>query len=145
MRWVKKILFPVDFSFNCEFFASLAVDMVNRCRAELTVLKVENPMLDDRPSAASDSARRSGRVAKGDVAPTILEVAESQDSDVIMMPSRGRGVFLRMLAPSIVELVLRAASCPVWTRWRTPSSERNGIRRVVVDVDLWSSGTMCRP
>jgi len=53
------------------------------------------------------------RVTEGDVASVIVDTAESERIDLIVMSTHGRSGFSRWLLGSITEKVLRHAPCPV--------------------------------
>jgi nucleotide-binding universal stress UspA family protein len=54
-------------------------------------------------------------VAVGTPYRTIIETAEAQQVDLIVMATAGRTGFSRMVMGSIAERVVRTASCPVLT------------------------------
>ena len=55
------------------------------------------------------------RIEDGDPAAIIEWVAKCEDSDLIMMPTRGLGRFRRLLLGSVTSKVLHDIACPVWT------------------------------
>ena len=56
-----------------------------------------------------------GHVAHGDVAPRIIDFAESHDVDLIMIATRGLTGLNHFLIGSVTERVVRRAPCPVFT------------------------------
>ncbi|HVO97857.1 MAG TPA: universal stress protein [Bryobacteraceae bacterium] len=54
-------------------------------------------------------------IRSGDPAELIVECARAEKSDLILMPTRGYGVFRRFLLGSVTAKVLHDAECPVWT------------------------------
>jgi nucleotide-binding universal stress UspA family protein len=85
---------------------------------------------------------------EGDPASTIVEYAEAEHIDLIMMPTHGYGPFRRLLLGSVTAKVLHDAKCPVWT---AVHSEENPFhvpakpRRIAVAVDLGPhSGSVLR-
>jgi nucleotide-binding universal stress UspA family protein len=54
-------------------------------------------------------------VACGDPAKLIVERARAEESDLILMPTHGGGLFRRFLLGSVTAKVLHDAGCPVWT------------------------------
>jgi nucleotide-binding universal stress UspA family protein len=78
-------------------------------------------------------------VKHGDVAPTIIEFAKSQNVDLIAMPTHGLGIFRQMVLGSTTAKVLHDAACPVLTgvHRREPPSQASGpIQRILCAVDL---------
>jgi nucleotide-binding universal stress UspA family protein len=55
------------------------------------------------------------RIEDGDPAAIIEWVAKCEDTDLIMMPTRGLGRFRRLLLGSVTSKVLHDIACPVWT------------------------------
>lgn len=55
----------------------------------------------------------------GNAAETIIRFAESDASDLIMMPTHGYGPFRSLLLGSVASKVLHDAWCPVWTATHT--------------------------
>ena len=62
------------------------------------------------------------RLIKGEPAPAIARLAESEDVDVIVMGTHGRSGLTRVLMGSVAEAVVRRATCPVVT-YRQPSKK----------------------
>ena len=58
-------------------------------------------------------------LAQGDAATEIVQFAMRENVDLIAMPTRGCGVFRKMLLGSVTAKVLHDASCPVWTSSHT--------------------------
>jgi nucleotide-binding universal stress UspA family protein len=128
----QKILFPVDFSDHCQAIAPYIVDLANRFRAKLDLLHVvENGQNAKRlrwqreADLAAFAARIAGgrylsqTVAYGQPAQTIVRHAQTHDSNIIAMPTRGNGSLRRWLLGSVTESVLRHAACAVWTESAT--------------------------
>jgi nucleotide-binding universal stress UspA family protein len=77
-------------------------------------------------------------VIDGDPATEIIRLAHSERFDLILMPTRGFGLFRRLLLGSVTAKVLHDADCPVWTGVH-PEAYADGhisIRKVVCAVDL---------
>ena len=120
----RKILFPVDFSDHTRAVTPSVKAMARHFGAEIIVLHV-----NEKPGAGSDSrvaleqfvARELGgersvqRIAEGDAAQEIVTYAQSHRVGLIMMPTRGHGVFRALLLGSVTAKVLHDADCPVWT------------------------------
>ena len=144
---VKHILFPVDFSEQCTAFADYVEAMARGTGARLTLLHVlEYPPLwySDVDAAALSSLvdvalikeHRQEQLnsyleprfhdlgplrllAQGDAATEIVQFAMRENVDLIAMPTRGSGVFRKLLLGSVTAKVLHDASCPVWTSSHT--------------------------
>src|ERR1700683_5220378 len=88
---------------------------------------------------------------EGDPARRIVECAEQNNVDLIMMPTHGYGPFRRFLLGSVTAKVLHDVKCPAWTSAHVPDSytQPAGYRNVLCAVDLtpkslpliqWASG-----
>jgi nucleotide-binding universal stress UspA family protein len=64
---------------------------------------------------AEQRARVAIRVEHGDPVPTILEVAQRDRYDLVVMGTHGRTGLSHLLMGSVAEKVVRQASCPVLT------------------------------
>jgi nucleotide-binding universal stress UspA family protein len=128
MSLYRKILFPIDFSDQCETVAPYIVDIANRFQAKLHLLHVnqEGKKTSNLQSILSENliafaeSRLGGMhwaqtVTAGEPAQTIVRYAESQGVDLIAMPTSGKGGLRRWILGSTTENVLRQASCAVWT------------------------------
>ena len=131
----KRILVPIDFSPCSKSALRLAVDLANgRDATTVVVLHVVEesiPSFDEdlgvlepevlRTEAETLAASRShdvlidAVVQYGDPADTIIEYAEQQSIDLIVMGTHGnRGLWQVLLGGTAAD-VLRKASCPVLT------------------------------
>jgi nucleotide-binding universal stress UspA family protein len=63
---------------------------------------------------------RAPRIEDGDPANVIEWVAQTESTDLIMMPTKGVGRFRRLLLGSITAKILHDVSCPVWTSAHEP-------------------------
>ncbi len=91
---------------------------------DLTAIKNLDDVLDDGSRKAiaeiEDIARKEGaliktRLEQGDVPQRIVEVAEAERCDLIIMGSRKKkGLFSRLFGDHIVEKVIDGAPCPVY-------------------------------
>ena len=59
------------------------------------------------------SSRRRSRVEVGNPSEVICDVADEEQSNLIVMGSRGFGTFRSMLVGSVSHYVLQQAHCPV--------------------------------
>jgi nucleotide-binding universal stress UspA family protein len=91
---------------------------------DLTGIKNLEDVLDDggaraladvRELAAAEGALIKTRLEQGDVPRTIVEVAEEERCDLIIMGSKKKkGWFSRLFGDHVVEKVIRQAPCPVF-------------------------------
>src|SRR5450756_2196944 len=89
-----------------------------------TAIKKLDDVLDDggarggseiRDLAKAEGALITTRLAHGDVPQRIVEVAEEERCDLIIMGSKKRkGIFSRLFGDHIVEKVIDRAPCPVY-------------------------------
>ncbi len=158
---VKKILYPTDFS-ECSLLAvDYAASYAELAKAELhllhaTILHDEEAGEKGRGTDDSDAVvRRLGdmvqermkslgsdrkvvKTHRRSFSPTsaILEYAEEQDIDFIVMGTHGRRGLRHLMMGSVAEEVVRLAPCPVMTV-RTPhATPVEQIRNILVPVDF---------
>jgi nucleotide-binding universal stress UspA family protein len=77
--------------------------------------------------------RYSARIEDGDPAMVIEWVARRENSDLIMMPTRGLGRFRRLLLGSVTSKVLHDTSLPLWTSTHKPELSSSFARRIPVN------------
>lgn len=83
-----------------------------------TLQEVQNQQerrLEEFARAYFSGIDHTERIEIGDPATVIEWVAKCDESDLIMMPTRGRGWFCSMLRGSVTSRVLHNITCPVWT------------------------------
>jgi nucleotide-binding universal stress UspA family protein len=171
----KHILFPVDFSENCTAVADYVEAMASGSGARVTLLhvvecpppwysdieaarlssvidlgsirKIRQDELNNYLRGRFDHPRSTRIVSQGEAAAQIVLYALTQAVSLIMMPTRGGGLFRRLLLGSTIAKVLHDTSCPVWT---TSHSEhvapaRYPYRRIICGIDLSerSAETLC--
>jgi nucleotide-binding universal stress UspA family protein len=83
-------------------------------------------------------------VDRGEAAQKIVECAAANRADLIMIPTKGMGIYRRLILGSTSAKVLHDADCPVWTgvhMENAPTLEMVACRRVLCAVDLkpWSA------
>lgn len=142
---IKTILHPTDFSEPSDLAFRLACSLARDHGARLVVAHVIEPpvpvygggvlvvpppqglkeplrakLLQLRPPG--ETVQVEHRLAEGDAATEILDLAEQARADLIVMGTHGRGGLRRVLMGSVAEEVVRKAPCPVLTV-RTPSPE----------------------
>lgn len=161
---IRRILVPVNFTESCRAAARFAIDLASSCNADVWLLHVLEPwgsavgfesaaMLEESLEAQrqkasielqhfgdfepSDKLRRM--VLDGDPATQIVRFAHNEAADVILMPTRGYGVFRRLLLGSVTAKVLHDAECPVWTGVHPEVFNADGVvavHKVACAVDL---------
>jgi nucleotide-binding universal stress UspA family protein len=76
---------------------------------------------------------------EGDPATEIVRLAHNERFNLILLPTRGYGIFRRLLLGSVTAKVLHDADCPVWTGVHPEAVTGDGvisIHRVACAVDL---------
>ena len=138
---ISHILFPYDFSEHGQRVAPLVRNMAVHFGARVTLYSVAPPVWEVPPAGmrrlpgdtAEEWKKALGaqlenvlreelkgisveRVADtGDAAMRIQAYVQAHGVDLIMMPTRGGGVFRSFLIGSVASKVLHDAPCPVWT------------------------------
>jgi nucleotide-binding universal stress UspA family protein len=78
-------------------------------------------------------------VEHGEAAQKIVQCATANQADLIMIPTKGMGIYRRLILGSTSAKVLHDADCPVWTGVHlenAPSLEMVACRRILCAVDL---------
>ena len=164
---IRKILFPTDFTPHAEqafphalylgeefgadvhmFHAVVlhAADPANPERAfpdlEVTYEEIRAWAAEQMEATAEAADRPEVRLVHAEEraiapAPAIVEYAEEEDVDLVVMATHGRRGVRRMLLGSVAEEVLRIAPCPVLTVRPRPEGPGPGRpERIVVPVDF---------
>jgi nucleotide-binding universal stress UspA family protein len=129
MLSVQTILHPTDFSQRSGYAFHLACSLARDRGARLVVLHVMPVSLVqekrlyreemqaelNRLGAPGAQVQVEHRLAEGDAATQILQVAQETGCDLIVMGTHGRTGLGRFLMGSVAEQVLRRTSCPVLT------------------------------
>lgn len=152
---IKRILFPTDFCDHCRGAITYAEAVAGRFDAELTLLHVVEPpgynsVPVDLPSI--DIAEMKDwlgpdqryfnvkfAIERGEAAQQIAKYACAYHSDLIFMPTRGMGLYRRLMLGSNTAKVLHDAECPVWTGVHLKDAPPLGeihFRKIVCGVDL---------
>lgn len=145
----KKILFPTDFSPSSEAALEMATALARDSGATLLIVHVEElplatggaEFLYSIPEPATQQLRemlnevvpKDPRVPcehmllSGDAADAVVETAQNEKCDMIVMGTHGRRGLTRLLMGSVAEAIVRQATCPVLTvkqpvRESTPTS-----------------------
>ena len=103
------LLMVVDYNKNVAAFEQ--VSLSGYVPAELKIAAFQ--FLADLMHVIPRHVRAHTRVEGGDPAETVLDIAEEEESDLIVMGSRGFGTFRRLLMGSVSSQVLAQAHCPV--------------------------------
>ena len=122
MSKIKKILVPVDGSVNGCKAVDEAIFFAEKCDAELDFVYVASNINKDIPShivfdriweKLSDERKARKHVKSGHIARGILEVADEEGSDIIIMGSRGLGLLQGVLIGSVSQKVIEESKIPV--------------------------------
>lgn len=133
----KKILFPTDFSTSSDAGLRHATTLARDAGATLLIVHVEEPPLAygggemyygvPNPDHAaikemlkavlptSSDVKYEHRLVVGEPAAEIVQLADKEGVDLIVMGTHGRTGLKRMLMGSVAEAVVRRATCPVFT------------------------------
>jgi len=154
MFQLKRILFPVDFSDRCRGAAAYVEAVAGRFDAELILLHVieaaYNSTLEDMRATMKEDfdkffdknfkyLRVQTLVEHGEAARKIIECATARQVDLIMIPTKGMGIYRRLILGSTSAKVLHDADCPVWTGVHlehAPPLDMMACRRILCAVDL---------
>ena len=135
----KKILVPVDFSEFSEEALRSAVDIAELRHAKLTIMhvmvkpetsvayeiyidwqKIKDDMKVDAEKMLNEMTEKAGIngmpesvLVWGDPAQVILDSAQNDNFDLIVMATHGRTGLTRLFLGSVAEKVIRHAPCPV--------------------------------
>jgi nucleotide-binding universal stress UspA family protein len=134
-RAIRRILLATDLSAASDVATAHAVELARDLQAELIVVSVIDPSthqpdpalarLDQRRAARELAAQElvvSGRRAgvsvqflvwEGEPGPAIVEAAEAEEVDLVVVGSHGRNRVERMVLGSVSDHVVRHAPCPV--------------------------------
>ena len=122
MSAIKKILVQVDGSVGGCKAVDEALFFAEKCDAELDFVYVASNINKDIPShivfdriweKLSDDRKARKHVKSGHIARSILEVADEEGSDMIIMGSRGLGLLKGVLIGSVSQKVIEEAKIPV--------------------------------
>lgn len=143
MKKVEKILFPIDFAEKFETLLPWVSTLVNTFDATLYVLFVAQDLRDfssfhvphgnlqqfqaealqaaqQKMSVTAKEAFKAfkkveARVAQGAAADKIIETAQKEGVDLIIMGTHGRKGLERAIFGSVCDKVVRSSPCPVLT------------------------------
>jgi len=132
-----KILFPTDFSSASQEALRWATALARDSGASITIVHVEEPPMaygggemyigDDEGHReelkkslvevvpSDPSIHFEHKLMVGDPANAIVQLAEDENADFIVIGTHGRTGLTRLLMGSVAESVVRRAKCPVLT------------------------------
>jgi nucleotide-binding universal stress UspA family protein len=168
MLTIKKILLPVDFPNTSLPVLHQAATLAHHFESEIVVMHARMPQRDaagmpedDAEFAALDMLAEIAREAernkdyplgpelkslsirqelvRDDPARAIVQTAQAENADLIMMPSHG-STFNQFLLGSVTAKVLHGIECPVWTGAHIEKSpaQEFAIHNVLCVVELGS-------
>lgn len=117
-----RILVPVDGSVNGCKAVDEAIYFADKAKAALDFVYVASNINKDIPShivfdriweKIPEGMQATSHVETGNIAKAILRVAETEGSDMIIMGSRGLGLFKGALIGSVSQKVVEEAKIPV--------------------------------
>ena len=122
MAAIKKILVPVDGSVQGCKATDEAIFLAQKCGAKLDFVYVASDINKDIPShlifdriwtKLSKNMEAAKHVETGSIHKAILKVAEAEGSDMIIMGSRGLGLFKGAILGSVSQKVVEESKIPV--------------------------------
>lgn len=158
---VRQILFPVDFSQPCRDIAPSVVELAHFYNCPITLLhayelpvafygdlgpldmvipadihsaheaKLRSFAADYLPGEAHQQIVRQGSPAE-----VIHDFVKHNGTDLLIMPTSGRGPIRRLLLGSVTAKVLHDVSCPVWTSAHAGATLHWPIRNILCAVSL---------
>ena len=157
---VRRIVFPVDYSDRCQAVVPYVREAVGRFSAQLTVVHAYDAGLLPNPElAVADPTwpeevrqRAEKRLREyaaqtfpdqhvdclaqdGEPGDVIHKVVQHQGTDLVMIPTHGRGPVRRLLLGSVTAKVLHDISAAVWTD--------NGHRKLTSPQDVAYKSILC--
>lgn len=122
MSTIKKILVPVDGSVNGCKAVDEAIYLATKCNAKMDFLYVSGDINKDIPShlvfdriwtKLPEGIEAEKHVESGSIHRAILKVASAEESDMIIMGSRGLGLFKGAILGSVSQKVVEESKIPV--------------------------------
>lgn len=119
---IKKILVPVDGSVSGCKAVDEAIELAAKCNAKMDFVYVSSEINKDIPShlvfdriwtKLPEGIDAQKHVEIGSIPKAILKVAESENSDMIIMGSRGLGILKGAILGSVSQKVIEDAKIPV--------------------------------
>ena len=122
MAAIKKILVPVDGSVQGCKATDEAIFLAQKCNAKLDFVYVASEINKDIPShlvfdriwtKLPKNMEAAKHVETGSIHKAIIKVAEAEGSDMIIMGSRGLGLFKGAILGSVSQKVVEESKIPV--------------------------------
>ncbi|MBR6012161.1 MAG: universal stress protein [Selenomonadaceae bacterium] len=122
MSAIKKILVPVDGSVHGCKAVDEAIYLAEKCGAEMDFVYVASEINKDIPShlifdriweKLPENISAKKHVETGSISKAILKTAEVEKSDMIIMGSRGLGLFKGAMLGSVSQKVIEESKIPV--------------------------------
>ena len=122
MGQINKILVPVDGSIQGCKAVDEAISLAKRCQASLDFVYVSSNINKAIPSdivfdriweKLPDGVKAVKHLEKGNISKAVLRIAEQESSDLIIMGSRGLGLFQGALLGSVSQKVVEESPVPV--------------------------------
>ncbi len=122
MPTIKKILVPVDGSENGCKAVDEAIFLASKCKAKMDFVYVASEINKDIPShlvfdriwaKLPEGMDAKKHVETGSIPKAILKVADSEKADMIVMGSRGLGLFKGAILGSVSQKVVEESKIPV--------------------------------
>lgn len=154
----RKILFPVDYSDACRAIVPQVRHAVDHFSAQLTLVHAYGPEGLSFVDLPLSSPELPGQVREfeqlrlrdfaqevfpginaecfvdlGEAGGVIHRLLQREGSDLIMLPTHGRGPIRRMMLGSVAAKVLHDSACAVWTT--AHPGGHAGVRSIVCAVD----------
>lgn len=133
----KKIVFPTDFSSSSDAALKYATSLARDTGATLMIVHVEEPplaygggeMYYGIPEPNTEALLKmlhaitptdkavpfEHRLLAGDPAGAVVEFAENENADMIILGTHGRTGLSRLVMGSVAEVIVRRSPCPVLT------------------------------
>lgn len=151
MLHFERILFPLDFSEDCQALVPYVNEIARRYSSHLILLHAldgglhfpggsgpltesmenlrnleEKRLRDFASSHFPDVAGVETLLETGDPATVIRGIVQHREIGLVMMPTKGLGTFRRLLLGSVTAKVLHDVQCPVWTGVHTSLGTPSG-------------------
>jgi nucleotide-binding universal stress UspA family protein len=159
MSFAGRILFPIDFSLQCEAIAPGVAAMARHFRAEIALLHAVQASAHPADAEAAPHLDQLSQLAErrlasfltdafeglvvhrsvvtGSAGDAIVHFASEWPAGLIMMPTRGHTRFRQLLLGSTTAAVLHSAHVPVWTTAHQEADQPAPVsyRTVVCAID----------
>ena len=147
---IRKVLLPIDVARESRPQIRYGREIAASMNAELFLLHVVESSRPDRPPRCSAEwvpdfeagTFAAHTVLYGEPSETIVRYGDVIDADLILMPTRGRGLLNQILFGSTTMDVLRIANRPLWVAKPQSRTEERPVRckRILCGVELGAQG-----